>query len=120
MKTLVLFLFCVSFGLNTFSQNISSQELLDKAIAYHDPNGAWKTFSGTLNITMETHTNLNRDSEVYINIPKETFQLITKRDTVTITYKQHKGTCIISESDSIRISNQTEKPKRSHFGTSFF
>lgn len=114
MKTLVLFLFCVSFGLNTFSQNISSQELLDKAIAYHDPNGAWKTFSGTLNITMETHTNLNRDSEVYINIPKETFQLITKRDTVTITYKQHKGTCIISESDSIRISNQTEKPKRSH------
>ena len=114
MKILLLSFFCLSLGLNTFSQNIASQELLDKAIRYHDPNGAWNTFDSHLNVTMETTTNSNRNSEVYINIPKETFQLITKRDSTTIIYKQHKGDCIISMSDSIRISKQTEKPRRSH------
>ena len=41
------FLFC-----SVSCKDISGEELLDKAIAYHDPSGGWPTFNGTLAISM--------------------------------------------------------------------
>jgi len=38
----------------SFGQQLSGEQLLEKAIEYHDPNNNWKNFKGILNITMET------------------------------------------------------------------
>ena len=46
---LVLFL-----SIQTFSQELTGDQLLEKAIKYHDPNGKWESFKGTLLVTMET------------------------------------------------------------------
>ncbi|MEC3905920.1 DUF6503 family protein [Tamlana sp. 2201CG12-4] len=95
-------------------QQLTGKELLDKAIAYHDPKNIWSTFNGTLHITMETPNASNRESDIQIHIPKEYFNLISKRDSTSKTYTLSKGVCIISKKDSIGIAKQTKKPKRSH------
>ena len=114
MKSYILVFFICAFSLKSNCQYLTSQELLNKAILYHDPNGAWQTFNGTLYITMETPSGSNRTSKIDINLPTEEFNLITKRDSTSITYTLDKGDCIISKNDSIRIANQLDKPKRSH------
>lgn len=79
----------------TFSQSISGPDLLDKAIAYHDPNGNWNQFSGNLNVVMSTPDGTDRDSKITINLPSEYFQVTAKRDTITTTYSIDKGDCNI-------------------------
>ena len=117
MKTCFLF-FCL-FLVNPccFSQDITGEQLLDKAIDYHDPEGNWKTFNGTLFITMETPNSGKRDSEVTINLPESYFKLISKRDSLITTHTSDKGACIITKSDSLRIAKQTTKLNRSHCET---
>ncbi|ALJ05317.1 aspartyl-tRNA synthetase [Pseudalgibacter alginicilyticus] len=112
MKTYILLFSVFSISITCFSQNISSIELLNKTINYHDPNGAWNTFNGKLHVTMEASNKTKRDSNIEINLTDEYFTLTTKQDSVTYTLK--KGICIISKKDSLRISKQIEKPKRSH------
>ena len=114
MKSYILVFFICAFSLKSNCQDLTSQELLDKAILYHDPNGAWQTFNGTLNITMATPGGSHRDSKIDINLPIGEFNLITKRDSSLITYTLKKGDCVISKNDSIRIAHQEDKPKRSH------
>ncbi len=82
--------------LNSSAQQITGTELLDKAIQYHDPNGKWESFNGTLNVVMETPNNPSRDSEIRINLPQEYFSVTAKRDTVTTTYTLDKEKCTTS------------------------
>jgi len=98
----------------TFSQTIKGTDLLDKAIKYHDPNNNWETFKGTLNVTMKTPKNKERSSKITINLPEEYFLAISKRDTTTTTYSMDKDNCIISKTDSLRITNLKKKPSRTH------
>ncbi|WP_339659028.1 DUF6503 family protein [uncultured Polaribacter sp.] len=84
IKLTTLLLLFVS--LTTFSQEISGDELLEKAIQFHDPNNNWATFKGTLFVTMETPKGAARKSEISINLPEEYFSVIAKRDTITAEY----------------------------------
>lgn len=117
MKNFLFFIITLLLFTNGFSQNPNGQELLDKAIAYHDPNGNWNSFNGTLNITMETPNNSTRNSQIYINLPEEYFHTVVIRDSITTRFTISKGNCIISKTDSLRIANATTKPIRSHCET---
>ena len=53
MKVYQILLFGLSvFPFFTLAQLPSAAEVLEKSIAYHDPNGRWASFSGTLAIEM--------------------------------------------------------------------
>lgn len=95
MKHLLLFLI-VTLSLQSFSQQLTGNQLLDKAIKYHDPNGNWETFKGKLFITMETPKRSNRDSEIHIDLPKEYFYVKAVRDTITTEYTLSKEECVIA------------------------
>lgn len=83
IKRSILFLFIV-FSISGFSQNLTGEQLLEKAIAYHDPNSNWETFKGNLNITMEIPEKPNRDSEIVIDLPNEFFSVKSKvNDTIS-------------------------------------
>lgn len=97
-----------------FCQDLNSNDLLNKSISYHDPNNQWPSFNGEFTVVMETPNNSDRTSKIKIDLPKESFHLVTQRDSSTVTYILNKGKCIISKADSLRISKSTEKPKRSH------
>lgn len=78
------------------SRSLSGEQLLDKAIAYHDPNGNWATFNGKLSITMETPDQSRRDSEIIINLPDDYFYSKAVKDTLTTEYEVDQGKCTIT------------------------
>ncbi|MEZ2413879.1 DUF6503 family protein [Muriicola sp. E247] len=90
---LPLFLIILFSSPGLSAQNITGKELLSRAIAYHDPDNAWSTFSGTLFITMETPNNSERKSEVTLNFPADYFKLLVRKDDTTTEEVIDKGVC---------------------------
>lgn len=100
MKQLILFL-VVTVSLQSFSQQLTGSQLLEKAIQYHDPNGNWETFKGTLFIAMETPKKGTRESEITIDLPNQYFYVKAARGKNTTEYSVDK--------DSIQIVFNGEK-----------
>ncbi|WP_299105374.1 DUF6503 family protein [uncultured Tenacibaculum sp.] len=92
-KLLILFISILS--VQSYAQELTGKQLLDKAIQYHDPNGNWDTFKGTLLVTMETPKSPNRDSEIQINLPEEYFYVKASRGENTTEYTIDKDACRI-------------------------
>ncbi|WP_406685104.1 DUF6503 family protein [Seonamhaeicola sp. MEBiC1930] len=109
LKTIYFYalLFCLSNLL--YAQNITGTQLLSKAIDYHDPHNNWKTFSGQLNITMKIPEKSSRYSDIQIDLPKEFFQVITKRDSITTRMTVEKGHCSFGLNNSEDISEENIK-----------
>jgi hypothetical protein len=103
-------LFVLLFAFQGFSQELTGEQLLDKAIQYHDPNGNWETFNSTLNVTMKTPDKPNRDSEIKINLPQEYFYVKSSRGTNTTEYTVNKDDCIIV----FNGKTPTEEEKKEH------
>jgi len=100
---------------NTFlinAQNSTGQQLLDKAIAYHDPNGNWDTFKGTLYVTMTTPNASKRDSKIQINLPEQFFAVEAKRGEDTTTYTIKKDRCTIAFNGNENLSEAVLKEKK--------
>lgn len=108
---LLLFFISFLFISEIAIAQLTSEQLLDKAIAYHDPNGNWESFSGTLKVTMETPSSPNRDSEIHINLPEEYFFVKAIRDTITTKYTLNKEQCEIAFNG---ITNPSEAIKKEH------
>lgn len=89
MKNLATF-FLLLVSITLFSQEITGDELLEKAINFHDPNGNWSTFSGEFFVTMETPKRSPRKSRIRINLPEQYFFLKAVRDTIITEYAVHK------------------------------
>lgn len=109
MKQLITFslLLCV---MSSFAQELTGQQLLAKAIQYHDPNGNWTSFNGTLHVTMETPKNPNRDSEIIINLPKEYFYVKATRGEVTTEYTVEGSNCTMK----LNGKTPTKEEKATH------
>ncbi len=89
--SLVILISLVSFA--GIAQNITAKDLLAKSIKYHDPKGVWKTFQGTLYITMETPDKGIRKSEVTFNFPANYFKLFVTQDGSTYEEVLDRGEC---------------------------
>jgi hypothetical protein len=111
MKKLLLttILFIFTYSNCVISQELTGQQLLEKAIEYHDPNGNWKTFNGTLNVTMETPKNEPRVSTIKINLPQEYFYVKATRDAKTTEYTIEKDSCVIAFNGETNISGEVAK-----------
>jgi len=92
MKLLfTLLFFCYAF--NGISQNITTTQLLDNAIEYHNPNGDWHSFNNEFTVVMTTPNSPKRTSKITINLPAEYFSVKATKDTVATTYTVNKGKC---------------------------
>jgi hypothetical protein len=105
--TTLLLLF---ISITSFSQEITGDQLLEKAIQFHDPNGNWDTFKGTLFVTMEIPKRSNRKSTISINLPEEYFSVEAIRDTIVTKYTVDKDVCSSSlngnENPSLEIKKK--------------
>ena len=108
-KIPVTLLFCISFMLN--AQQISSKQLLQNAINYHDGDGKWQSFNNEFTVVMTTPGSPNRTSVVTINLPIEYFSVKATKDTVATTYTLNKGKCEIAYNGKILDSAQAKKKK---------
>ena len=92
-----IFFLALSFiFMNSYAQQLTGKELLDKAIQYHDPNGNWKVFKGTLNVTMTIPNKPKRDSEIKIDLPNDFFYVKATRGENTTEYTIDKKECKIA------------------------
>ena len=95
MRILTIVLLVFTAGI-VHAQEISAKALLEKSIEFHDPSNSWAQFNGALQITMSTPEGSPRVSNIKINLPKEYFSVIAKRDTITTTYILDKEVCTTS------------------------
>ncbi len=109
MKKYLLFTAVAFATLSSCNTPLTGEQLLDKAIAYHDPNGNWNTFNASFSVRMETPNQPNRDSDITINLPEQIFNLVATRDTITTKYFLNKEDCVIGLNDSLNISEATAK-----------
>jgi len=106
LKIALLFIICFGYTSTATGQSLTGTEVLEKAIAYHDPLNNWNTFNGDLQVTMTTPNASPRVSDIVINLPKEYFSVIAKRDTTLTTYTLDKSICTTS------IKEKPEEGKR--------
>ncbi len=102
-------LLCCS--LSTYSQNISSQQVLENAINYHDSDGNWQNFNGEFTVVMTTPNSPKRTSVITINLPAQYFSVKATRDTVTTTYTLDKGQCQMTYNSKVLDSTQAKEKK---------
>ena len=93
MTKAFLLLFWVCGTTLLYGQNLSPNQVLNKAIAYHDPQGNWVDFKGQLFITMKTPNSSDRLSEITIDLPRQYFKLVTKKDNIITEQIINKGNC---------------------------
>lgn len=95
--------------LHSFGQELTGDQLLNKAIEYHDPNSNWSSFKGNLSITMRTPDNKERVSAITLDLPKEYFQLISEKDGVILKQVLDKDECQLTLNGSSTISEEDQK-----------
>ena len=108
MRYFFLYLALLS-SLSFFGQQLTGDQLLKKAIEYHDPNDNWSAFKGNLSITMSTPDQKERVSDIILNLHKEYFQLITEKDGMIIQQILDKKECQLTLNGSATISEEDQK-----------
>ncbi|HMB61852.1 MAG TPA: DUF6503 family protein [Eudoraea sp.] len=109
MKKNTFLLLFVILALYTRAQDYSGDQLLDKAIEYHDPTGAWPSFRGVLSITMQSPGKSDRVSEVVIDLPARYFKLSATTDDITTTQIIDRGQCTLSLNGNADFSEDDAK-----------
>lgn len=113
MKTKITWsIFLLLICVQSTAQELTGKQLLEKAIAYHDPNDEWASFKGNLGVTMSTPDGKNRVSDISINFPNEYFQVIASKDSVELRQTLSKGECVLMLNGSIEISEEDKKTHR--------
>ena len=111
MKRLILLSALLLFHKIIIGQSLTATQLLEKSIAFHDPNGNWSTFNNVLHVTMSTPNAPDRVSDITINLPERFFQVKASKDGVTSEYTIDKGKCSIKLNGK---SNPTEEELKTH------
>ena len=96
----------------TLAQELTGPELLEKTIAYHDPDNNWKTFKGTFQVTMETPNSSKRISKIGMDLPKSIFELQITKDGDSYGYQFNGDTCETSLNGTSKISEADIKKFR--------
>lgn len=109
MKKVSLLLVFLYFAPLAQAQKLTGKQLLDKAIAYHDPNGNWKNFKGDLNLSFTDPNGKVRSSLVHIDFPANSFSLISLRDDKEIKSKLRKGECSYTIDGDTTITEADKK-----------
>ena len=107
-------------------QEISSTELLNKSIQFHDPNGKWKEVNLMLVIDMETPNNAIRVSRVHIDNRhglfelrqitngRETVMKVDALDSCTFTYN-YRAPANQEQADSLGLTPDRARRMRNYY-----
>jgi hypothetical protein len=107
MKNYVIVAFILLFM--SCEKELTSEQVLNNAIAYHDPNNMWNAFNSTFHVTMETPDAPNRESDIMIDNTVDGFYLKAVRDTTVVEYKVRGGNCNIAFNGSTTFTEEEAK-----------
>lgn len=89
----------------TNAQELSGTQPLDKAIAYHDPNGNWNSFKAKMEIVMSTPNSGDRNSIIHLNLPAQYFKSVVTAEGNTVESILEKDSCLLKLNGSTVISD---------------
>ena len=89
-----LFILLALLAFKGQAQEMTAQELLDKSIAYHDPEGKWANFKAGFTIQMETPKRPVRTTKIELDFPQQYFKSEVERGGITTTAEWKAGQCI--------------------------
>lgn len=98
MKNWVLIMVFIT-AINGSAQELTGSELLERAIAHHDPNANWAQFKAQFKVQMTTPDKPVRTSAININLPESTFTVRAVRDSFETVYSVRKGTGSIAKTN---------------------
>ena len=110
-KKIILLCLCAITS-SAVGQNLSAEQLLEKSISYHDPNGHWRNFSGELSITMETPSRPLRKTILKMDFIKQYFKSTVVQDGLTTQAELHQGKCKHWFENSQSFSDEIAKKHR--------
>ncbi|NQZ43058.1 MAG: hypothetical protein HRT65_02025 [Flavobacteriaceae bacterium] len=93
---------------------LSASELLEKAIAFHDPQQHWQEFKGEFNVRMETPKSSDRKSTIAIDFSRRFFELKVSKDTDSYTYRFKGNDCETSLNGSTEVTDEDRERLRLH------
>ena len=106
-------------------EELTGTQLLEKAIAYHDPNGHWKKFKGKMAIIMTTPDAETRRTQLELDLPSRYFKSSIKKGNNTVDYILDKGKCelflnksnVIADNyrDSLQITCDRAKKMKDYY-----
>ncbi|WP_405411193.1 DUF6503 family protein [Maribacter sp. Asnod1-A12] len=124
MKYLLLFTLVLT-GVYNHAQEITGNELLEKAIAFHDPGNNWSIFKGKMLIEMENPKSSPRSTVVEMKLPNNYFKTTVTKDNYIIeseldnndcTLKLNGSTSIFPKiKDSLNISCERAKMMKNYY-----
>ena len=86
------------------AQDLTGEELLNRAIAFHDPNDNWKSFNGEMLIEMESPNNGTRSTTIQIDLPSNYFKSTVKKNNHTVESELDKEECTLKLDGSTTFS----------------
>lgn len=102
MKYVLLSVFLLHGVLN-YAQEITGTQLLERAIAYHDPENNWSSFKGKMLIEMENPKSSPRSTVIEMKLPNNYFKSTVKKDNYTIESELYNGECTLKLNGSTSI-----------------
>lgn len=79
--------------INGYSRQLSSQEVLDKAIVYHDPNGEWDSFAYRLHFDQDLPDGNQSKEVIELNNPESYFKAFREKNNVE--FGLSKDSCFV-------------------------
>ena len=102
MKYFLLIIFMLSGVLN-HAQEMTGNELLERAIAFHDPENNWSTFRGKMLIEMENPKSSMRSTVVEMKLPNNYFKTTVTKDNYVIESELNNNDCTLKLNGSTSI-----------------
>ena len=93
MRITILLLCTFFFIGNSNAQTLTSQQLLDKSIKYHDPKGKWNKAKLTLELKQDTPKRADRYTTAVIDNKQMNFSMTDKLEGKTTSRIWKDGKC---------------------------
>ncbi|MCB0372866.1 MAG: hypothetical protein KDD31_07660 [Muricauda sp.] len=91
---------------------LTADEVLQKAIAYHDPNGTWNSLNTSFKVVMETPDRPERTSTISVDFPNQIFLLKVEQAENTYSYNLEGADCTITLNGNTTVSEEDAKKFR--------
>lgn len=91
MRFISFTLFFLAIAFHLHSQNISAEQIIEKSIEYHDPDGILLKKELNLDLIETRPNGADRNSTLVINIKKDRFELVRKNDGQVVKSEYKKG-----------------------------
>ncbi len=113
MKKYLLLLMVLTLAIGTpVNAQLTADEVLQKAIAYHDPNGNWNSLNTSFKVVMETPDRPERTSTISVDFPNQLFLLKVDQDGNTYTYNLNSNDCSFTLNGNATVSETDAKKFR--------